>query len=110
MEVNVDLYSAYEERESNARTSAGKGGRGGGKFARQKGELGNIEEGTQPDLVATVAKKKKLQELKKKNWAEAKKLKKCKKQTNRPSPKFVTSTTRRGISFGIVLRLRSCGK
>ena len=60
MAVKVDLYSELEGRESGARTSVGKGGRGGGKFAGQKGKLGNIEEGPQPDSVAMVAKKKKL--------------------------------------------------
>ena len=58
MAVKVDLYSAREGRESGARTSARKGGRGGGKFAGQKGKLGNVEEGPQPDSVATVAEKK----------------------------------------------------
>ena len=69
MTVKVDLYSAREGKESGAGTSAGKGGRGGGKFTEQKGKLGNVEESPQPDSVATVAKKKKLQELKKKSIA-----------------------------------------
>ena len=60
MAVKVDLYSSQEGRESGVRTSAGKGGRGGGKFARQKGKLGNIEEGPQPHSVTMVAEKKKL--------------------------------------------------
>ena len=79
MAIKVDLYLAREGRESGVGTSAGKGGRGGGKFARQKGKLGNIEEGPQPHSVAMVAEKKKLQELKKKSNAEAKKLKKMEK-------------------------------
>ena len=79
MAVKVDLYSAQKGRKSSVRTSAGKGGCGGGKFAGQKGKLENIEEGPQPDSVATVAEKKKLQELKKKSYAEAKKLKKMQK-------------------------------
>ena len=33
MVVKVDLYSAHEGRESDARTSAGKSERGGGEFA-----------------------------------------------------------------------------
>ena len=45
MAVKVDLYSTSKGRESRARTSAGKGGRGGGKYARQKGKLGNVKEG-----------------------------------------------------------------
>ena len=60
MAFKVDLYLAREGRKSSARSSAGKGGRGGGKYARLKGKLGNIEEGPQPDLVATVVEKKKL--------------------------------------------------
>ena len=84
MVVKVDLYSSREGRESSARTSAGKGGRGGGKYAGQKGKLGNVEDGPQPDLVATMAKKKKLQELKKKSYAEAKKLKKMQRRIDRP--------------------------
>ena len=47
--VKVDLYLAYEGRESNVGTSVGKCGRGGGKFAGQKRKSGNIEEGPQPD-------------------------------------------------------------
>ena len=82
MAVKVDLYVAHEGTESGAGTSARKGGRGGGKFAGQKGELGNIEEGPQPDSVAMVVEKKKLQELKKKSWVEATKLKKT-KQANK---------------------------
>ena len=58
MVVKLDLYSAREGRESGAGTSAGKGGRGGGKFVSQKGKLGNIEEGPQPDLVVMVAEKR----------------------------------------------------
>ena len=60
MAVKVDLYSLREGRKSGAGTSIGKGGRGGGKYTRQKGKLGNVEEGPQPGLVATVAEKKKL--------------------------------------------------
>ena len=88
MAVNVDLYSSREGRESGVGTSAGKGGRGGGKFAGQKGKLGNIEEGPQPDSVATVAEKNKLQELKKKSYAEAKKLKKMQKANSQARPKI----------------------
>ena len=60
MAVKVALYSARDGKESGAGTNVGKGGRGGGKFARQKGKLGTIEEGPQPDSVAMVAEKKKL--------------------------------------------------
>ena len=58
MVAKVDLYSAFQGKESEARTSVGKGGRSGWKSARQKGKLGNVEEGPQPDLVAIVAEKK----------------------------------------------------
>ena len=79
MVVKVDLYSAQEGRESSAGSNARKGGHGGGKFVGQKGKLGNVEEGLQHDSVAMVAEKKKLQKLKKKSWAEAKKLKNMQK-------------------------------
>ena len=72
----MDLYSAQEGKDSGAGTSARKGGRGGGKFTRQKGKLGNVEESPRPGSVATVAEKKKLQELKKKSYAKGKRLKK----------------------------------
>ena len=88
MAIKVDLYSAREGREASAGTSAGKGGRGGGKFAGQNRKLGNVEEGTQPDSVAMVADKKKLQELKKKSYAEAKKLKKMQKANRQARPKI----------------------
>ena len=58
MAIKVDLYSACEGREPGAGTNAGKGGRGGGKYAGQKGKLGNVKEGPQPDSAATVAVKK----------------------------------------------------
>ena len=60
MAVKVDLYLAREGRESGVGTNARKGGSGGGKFASQKGKLGNIEEGPQPNSVAIVTEKKKL--------------------------------------------------
>ena len=66
MAVKADLYSVGEGRDSSAGTSPRKGGHDGGKFARQKGNLGTIEEGPQADLVVTMAEKKKLQGLKKK--------------------------------------------
>ena len=59
MTAKVDLYLAHEGKDSDASTSAGKGGHGGGKYAGQKGKLGNIEEGPQPDSVTKVAEKKK---------------------------------------------------
>ena len=58
MVVKVGLYLAREGREPSVGTSLGKGGHSGGKFARQKGKLRIVEEGSQPDLVATVAQKK----------------------------------------------------
>ena len=99
MAVKVDLYSAREGRESGVGTSARKGGRGGGKFARHKGKLGNIEEGPQPDLVATVAEKKKLQELKKKSYVEAKKLKKMQKANRQARPKICNFCEKEGHFF-----------
>ena len=60
MGVKVDLYLAREGKDSGVGTSARKGGHGGGKFAGQKGKLGNVEEGPQPDSVAMVAEKKEL--------------------------------------------------
>ena len=50
--------------------------------------MGNIEEGPQPDSVAMVAKEKKLQELKKKSYAEVKKLKKMQKANRQARPKI----------------------
>ena len=82
MAVKVDLYSAREGRETGAGANAGKGGRGGGKPTGQKGKLGTIGENSQPDLVATVAEKKKLQELKKRSNAEAKHLKQLRRAKN----------------------------
>ena len=58
MAAKVDLYSAHEGKESHVGTSAGKGGRGSGKLAGQKGKLGSIEEGPQSNSVAMVAEKK----------------------------------------------------
>ena len=48
MVVKVDLYSIREGRESSLGTNAGKGGRGGGKFAGQKGKLGNMRRALNP--------------------------------------------------------------
>ena len=42
------LFRHEEGRESGVGTSVGKGGCGGGKFARQKGKPGNIKKGPQP--------------------------------------------------------------
>ena len=88
MAIKTDLYSAQEGRESSASTSAKKGGRGGGMYAEQKGKLRGIEEGPQPNSVAMVAEKKKLQEQKKKNWAEARKFKKMQKAIKQAKPKI----------------------
>ena len=78
MAIKADLYSEHKGRESSVGSSARKGWRGGGKFPGQKGKLGTIEEGPQPNSVATVAEKKKLQDLKKSSRVEAKKLRKMK--------------------------------
>ena len=99
MAVKVDLYLARQGRESSAGTSAGKGGRGGGKFTGQKGKLGNVEESPQPDSVATVAEKKKLQELKKKDYAEAKKLEKMQKANRQARPKICNFCKMEGHFF-----------
>ena len=99
MAVKVDLYSAREGRETGAGTSAGKGGRGGGKPAGQKGKLGTIGENSQPDSVATVAEKKKLQELKKKSKAEATKLNKLRQAKNRDRPKICNFCKKEGHFF-----------
>ena len=58
MAIEVDSYLACEAKDFGTGTSVGKGGRGGGKFAGKKGKLGTVEEGAQPDLVATMAEKK----------------------------------------------------
>ena len=63
MALKVDLYVAHEGKDLGARTNARKGGHCGGKFCGQKGKLGTIEEGPQPDSVTTVAELKKLQKL-----------------------------------------------
>ena len=109
MAVKVDLYSAREGRETGAGPSAGKGGRGGGKSSGQKGKLGTIGENPQPDSVATVAEKKKLQELKKKSNAKAKQLRSCDRRIAGPGQGPTTSARKRGISSGIAQRSKSCG-
>ena len=50
-----------------------------GSLLGKKGNRGTLRRALNPDSVAMVAKKKKLQELKKKSYAEAKKLKKMQK-------------------------------
>ena len=99
MAVKVDLYSAREGREAGAGANAGKGGRGGGKPAGQKGKLGTIGENSQPDSVATVAEKKKLQELKKKSNAEAKHLKQLRRAKNQARPKTCNFCKKEGHFF-----------
>ena len=99
MAVKVDLYSAQEGRESGAGTNARKGGHGGGKFAGHKGKLGNIEESPQPNSVTTVAEKKKMQELNKKSYAEAKKLKKMQKANRQARPKICNFCKKEGHFF-----------
>ena len=75
MAIKVDLYSTHEGKGFGSGSNGEKGGCSGGcGFAGQKGELGVVEEGPQPDSVTTVAEKKQLKELKKKSWVEAKKL------------------------------------
>ena len=99
MAVKVDLYSAREGRETGAGANAGKGGRSGGKPAGQKGKLGTIGENSQPYSVATVAKKKKLQELKKKSNAEAKHLKQLRRAKNQARPKTCNFCKKEGHFF-----------
>ena len=60
MAVKVNLYSACEGKDSGARTSGEKGGRGGGKFAGQKGKLGVVERSPQQDSAMTIGKKNKV--------------------------------------------------
>ena len=99
MAVKVDLYSAREGRETGAGPSAGKGGRGGGKSSGQKGKLGTIGENPQPDSVATVAEKKKLQEFKKKSNAEAKQLKKLRQANSRARSRTCNFCKKEGHFF-----------
>ena len=87
-----------------------KGRRGGGKFAGQKRKLGNIEEGPQPDSVPTVAEKKKLQELKKKSYAEAKKLKKMQKANRQARPKICNFYKKEGHFFQECLEVEKLQK
>ena len=99
MAVKVNLYLTQEGRETGVGTSARKGGRGGGKFAGQKGKLGTIGENPQPDSVTTVAENKKLQELKKKSNAEAKQLKKLRQANNRVRSKTCNFCKKEGHFF-----------
>ena len=99
MAVKVDLYSVREGRETGAGPSTGKGERGGGKSFGQKGKLGTIGENPQPDSVATVAEKKKLQELKKKSNAEAKQLKKLRQANNRAKARICNFCKKEGHFF-----------
>ena len=99
MAVQVDLYSAREGRETGAGLSARKGGRCGGKSSGQKGKLGMIGENPQPDSVATVAEKKKLQELKKKSNAEAKQLKKLQQANSRARSRTCNFCKKEGHFF-----------
>ena len=69
------------------------------KFAGQKGKLGNIKEGPQPDSVTTGAEKKKLQELKKKIYAEAKELKKMQKANRQAKLKICNFCRKEGHFF-----------
>ena len=61
--------------------------------------MGNVEEGPQPDSVAKVAKKKKLQELKKNSYSEAKKLKKMQKANREARPKICNFCKKEGHFF-----------
>lgn len=63
--------------------------------------LGPVEESPQPDLVATVEEKKKLKDLKKKSWAEARKLKELKQVGKETGPTRASFTRKRGIFWGL---------
>ena len=52
MAIKVDLHSVREGRESGVGTNTRKGGRGGRKFAGQKGKLRNIEEDPQCSVIS----------------------------------------------------------
>ena len=79
MAVKVDLYLAREWKGIWCRDYCWEGWTWWWEVCWAERETGNIEEGPQPNSVAMVAEKKKLQELKKKSYAEAKKLKKMQK-------------------------------
>ena len=94
----VDMYLA--QGFWCAGTFGGKVGRGGGNFEGQKGKLGTIEEGPQPDSAAMVAAKKELQELKKKSLAEAKNLKKMKQVGKEAKPRTSNFSKDRHFFWG----------
>ena len=57
-----------------------------------------------------VAEKKKLQELKKKSYTEAKKLRKMQKVNRQARPKICNFYKKEGHFFWDCLKMRSCGK
>ena len=65
-----------------------------------------LEENPQQDSAMTIAKKKKLKELKKKSWAEAKKLEQLKKSSKKAKP-CICNYCKKGISSKIAQKLRS---
>ena len=68
MATKVDLYIAHGGKvDAGSSRSGNSGGRGGGRFARWKGKLGVVEENPQQESAMTIAKKKKLKDLKKKS-------------------------------------------
>ena len=78
MAVKVDLHSVCEGKESGARTSAGKGGHGGGKSTRQKGKLGLLRRALNP-IQSPWWSRKKATGIEEKELGKGKKLKKMQK-------------------------------
>ena len=80
MATKVDLYTAHGSKANAGSSNSGNSdGCGGGHFAGRKGKLGVVEEKPQQESTMMIAKKKKLKDLKKKSWAEAKKLEQLEK-------------------------------
>ena len=83
MATKVDLYTAHGGKADVASSSSGNSG---GRFAGRKGKLGVVEENPQQESAMTIVEKKKLKDLKKKSWAEAKKLEQLKKSSKKAKP------------------------
>ena len=89
MATKVDLYIAHGSKADAGSSSGGNsGGRGGGHFAGGKGKLGVVEENPQQESAMMIAKKKKLKDLKKKSWAEAKKFEQLRKSSMKAKPRI----------------------
>ena len=89
MATKVDLYTAHGGKANAGSSNSGNNGdRGGGGFAGRKGKLRVVEENPLYESAMTIAKKKKLKDLKKKSWAEAKKLEQWKKSSRMAKPRI----------------------